>query len=509
MTGATEPLIEVVDLRIRAGTAPILNGVTFTVAAGESVSLVGVSGSGKTTTALAVLGHLRAGSEFVGGSVRVAGRDVLPGGIRQGLAGYLGQDPSVALNPHRRVSTTLRSVMGRSTGARRGTAVADLLDRVGLDPGLSERYPHQLSGGQQQRVALALALARNPRLLVLDEPTSALDVVSAAEVRRELLALRDSGVSLLWITHDLGSVAGAAVDRVLVVDDGRIVESAPHTQLMRNPRSEAAAALVAAVRPLPAVAGPATEQEPRLLVENLVAGHRHRGTVLDGVSFDLFAGRCTAVLGVSGAGKTTLARCLAGLHVPTAGAVHLGGRPLAADVRRRTPADRAAIQYIAQDPVGALHPTQNVRKALIRPLRVLRGMRDRRGLDAQALRLLAMVGLPGDYLSRLPSELSGGERQRVALARALAADPDVLVCDEITAALDVVTQNGIIELLAELRRDSGLCLVFITHNPDLARRMADDVLYLADGRLGPAPEGLLDLDPGLGAAPDDTAALKA
>jgi peptide/nickel transport system ATP-binding protein len=497
MTGA-EPLVTVTDLRMRASGRTIVDGVGFTIAAGTSVALVGASGSGKTTTALAVFGHLREGVEHIGGTVRVAGHNVLPALLGQrpsGVVGYLGQDPATSLNPYRRVSTLLKSALGRRPRGERAEAVAELLGRVALSADLADRYPHQLSGGQQQRVALAVALARRPRLLVLDEPTSALDVAAATEIRRELLALRATGVSLLWITHDLAAVGGGAVDRVLVLDAGRIVEDAPHERLTANPVSPAATALVAAAEPAKRPDRPDLRADTVLEVRDLVAGYPRRPPVLDGVSLDARAGRCVAVLGVSGVGKTTFARCLAGLHRPTAGIVRLDGTGLAPDVRDRDRRQRAAVQLIAQDPAGALHPTQDVRTALARPLRLLRGIRDRRAQDVEIARLLAAVRLPADYARRLPRELSGGERQRVALARALAADPAVLVCDEVTAALDTVTQQAIVDLLAELCRERDLSVVLITHSIAVARRLADEVVLLADGRVdrqGPPAEVLPD-----------------
>jgi peptide/nickel transport system ATP-binding protein len=480
MTGA---LVSVAGLRLRAGDVPVVDGVGFTVRAGESVAVVGSSGSGKTTTALALLGHLRDGVVHAGGTIRVAGHPVLPARLPAGIAGYVGQDPASTLNPYRRVSATLLSALGKVSRAGRRRSAAESLGRVGLPAELADRYPHQLSGGQQQRVALAVALARCPRLLILDEPTSALDVTSAGEVRRELLVQRAAGVSLLWITHDLAAIEGA-VDRVLVLDTGRIVEDAPHGQLVTSPTSAAAIALVApVVRPLPEVPEPAdSDSGPVLEIRDLVAGYPHRPPVLTGVSFEVRAGQGVAVLGRSGIGKSTLARCLAGLHHLSAGTIRLNGTALAPDVRARDRDQRAAVQLVGQDPAGALHPTQTVRTALARPLRLLHGIRDRDEQDAEIARLLDAVRLPTTHADRLSRELSGGERQRVALARALAARPAVLVCDEVTAALDTVTRTAILDLLAEHRRDTGLSVVLVTHDLAVADHV-DDVRVLTDGRL--------------------------
>ncbi|WP_449061205.1 ABC transporter ATP-binding protein [Planomonospora algeriensis] len=487
MTPRTDhPLVRVVGLRLHAGETTVVDGVTFTLRAGESAAIVGASGSGKSTTALALLGHLRDGVRHTGGEVEVAGRSMLPvpsPDLRGGTVAYLGQDPGTALNPYRRISATLLTARGGVPIARRRRTVADLLTRVALPPELGDRYPHQLSGGQQQRAARAVALARDPRLLILDEPTSALDAAAGAEVRRELLSLREEGVSLLWITHDLAAVRGA-VDRVLVFDAGTLVEDRPRDHLSAGCATAPARALAGASAPIRRPPRPASAASPLLTVRNLVAGHPDGPPVLRDVSLDVFSGRCLAVLGASGAGKSTLARCLAGLHRQSAGTVRLDGSVLAPDVRDRTSGQRAAVQLVAQDPAGALHPRQRVRTALARPMRLLRGVRDRHVLEAETVRLLRAVRLPPEYAGRLPGELSGGERQRVVLARALAAGPRLLICDEVTAALDTVARRAMADLLTGLARDLDMAIVFITHDTAAARHLADEVMVLADGGIG-------------------------
>ncbi|GAA4004574.1 ABC transporter ATP-binding protein [Allokutzneria multivorans] len=418
-----KPLVELDDLSLAASGRLLLDGVNLTIAPGEAVGVLGPSGSGKTTLALAVLGHLRPGVRHVGGQSYVDGHAMLPTpapGVRGGVVGYLGQDPGLLLNPYAKVGADLP------------------LARVGLPSTLVGRYPHQLSGGQQQRVALAIALAREPRLLVLDEPTTALDVLAKAEVLEELKRLRDSGVALLWISHDLDTV-DSLVDRVFTVDGSTPTRtSVPRT--------------------------PSTSDGPVALhVNGLHAGHGSN-RVLKDVDLDVREGECLAILGASGVGKSTLARCLVGLHKPSDGSV--------------TGSD---IQLVPQNPAESLHPRQDVRTALVRPLRKIRGMR--KPYDAEVDRLLDAVGLPTEFASRLPGELSGGQRQRVALARALAAQPKVLVCDEITSALDASTQAGVLGLLGELRQRHGLAVVFITHDAHVAAAVSDRVLVLVDGRV--------------------------
>ncbi|MEW9516085.1 ABC transporter ATP-binding protein [Streptomyces tubercidicus] len=477
----SEEMLSIENLELRSARGPVLRGVSLTAAPGEALAVVGASGSGKTTLALSVLGHLRPGITLSGGTVRVGGHHTLPvphPDLRGHTVAYLGQDAGATLTPYRRLSSTLRTALG-SRDDRRAEA---LLHRVGLPASLVRHRPAELSGGQQQRAALAVALARDPRLLVLDEPTSALDPVAKEEIRAELGRVREAGVGLLWITHDLGSVEGL-VDRVVVLDGGRIVENASASRVLTAPTSRAAAALVDAASPSD-VRSPRRRDDaaPLLRVEGLTAtrGHHH---ILDNLDLSLSPGRCLAVTGASGSGKTTLARCLAGLHPPAAGTVRLGGRPLPGRAQKRRLTDRAAVQLVPQSPAGTLHPLQTVHDALARPLRVLRGIRDTNEIDAEVERMLTSVHLPAEYARRLPGRLSGGQRQRVALARALAAGPRILLCDEMTSALDSVTQAAVLDLVRDLCEEQSLGVLVITHDPQVVRRVADDVTVLEDGRL--------------------------
>ncbi|MFI7129712.1 ABC transporter ATP-binding protein [Nonomuraea sp. NPDC050153] len=482
------PLVELAGLRLCAGERTVVDAVDLTLGEGEAVAVVGPSGSGKTTMALAVLGHLRPGIRHAGGRVSVDGREMFPHpppGVRGGTIGYVGQDPGAALNPYATVASALLTATGRRVPRRERVAtVRRLLERVALpgDPEFARRYPHQLSGGQQQRVVVAAALARSPRLLVLDEPTTALDLLAKAEMLAEIRRLREEGVALLWISHDLGSVR-SQVDRIVVVDDGRIVDDRPAGQ---DPAVREGAGAARARPPVESPAEPDgdswTGRAAVLEARAVTAGHGSR-TVLSEVDLTVRRGECLAVLGVSGVGKSTLARCLAGLHRPGDGTVALHGVPLARDVRARTRAQRAAIGLVAQNPAEALHPRQDVRTALVRPLRLLRGITARAAQDAEVSRLLEAVRLEPSLATRLPGELSGGQRQRVALARALAAEPEVLICDEVTSALDAETQAGVLDLLGDLRARLGLAVVLIVHDPAVAATASDSLLVLAKGRV--------------------------
>jgi peptide/nickel transport system ATP-binding protein len=491
------PLVEVDGLRLCAGERAIVDGpplcageraivdgVDLTLGEGEAVAVVGPSGSGKTTLALAVLGHLRPGIRHAGGRVSVDGQEMLPHPprhIRGGTIGYVGQDPGAALNPYATVSSALITAAGRRVPRReRAATVRRLLERVALPGEFAGRYPHQLSGGQQQRVVVAAALARSPRLLVLDEPTTALDLLAKAELLAEIRRLREEGVALLWVSHDLATVR-SQVDRVVVVGDGRIVADQPAGQVPTTPRARAAPRPAIEPRTEPRT-DPRTELGTVLEARAVTAGHGSR-VVLSEVELAVGRGECLAVLGVSGVGKSTLARCLVGLHRPDGGTVALHGVPLARDVRARTRAQRAAIGLVAQNPAEALHPRQDVRTALARPLRLLRGITARADQDAEVSRLLDAVRLEPSLATRLPGELSGGQRQRVALARALAAEPDVLICDEVTSALDAETQAGVLDLLGDLRARLGLAVILITHDPAVAATASDSLLVLAKGRV--------------------------
>jgi peptide/nickel transport system ATP-binding protein len=483
---------------------PVLDDLHLTVRAGQHVGVVGESGSGKTTLALALLGALRPGLRAAAGAIRVAGRDPLAlrgrelRRLRRDTVGYLPQDPAAALTPTMRVG----ALVSELAAARTPRHIARTLRSVGLpdDPGFLRRFPHELSGGQQQRLALGRVLAAEPDVLVLDEPTTGLDVVTQRLVLDEVARLAaERDLTLLFITHDLPAAA-RLTDRLAVLRAGRVVEEGPVASVLGRPRAAYTRELLRAVpdigeatdRPV-ATADGVAEAVPVLKVSGLRAGHgrgSRRVVTSQDVSFHIDPGECVALLGGSGTGKTTLARCVTGHHAPDAGVIELAGAAVPGPLRVRTLDQRRLVQLVAQDANGSLNPRRTVGATVARPLRVLRGL-DRRAAAEETERLLDLVGLDPQWAGRLPRTLSGGQRQRVALARALAAEPRLLLCDEVTSSLDVRIQADILALLDGLRTRLGLGLLLISHDLGVIARMADRVLVLDEGRVceeGPVAE---------------------
>ncbi|MFG1903205.1 ABC transporter ATP-binding protein/permease [Micromonospora carbonacea] len=537
----SRPPVRVVGLDAGVAGRRLLAGVSFTVAAGEVLALVGRSGSGKTTAGRALLGEAGPGVRLAG-RVEVAGRPVSPATPPPpGVVGYVPQQPSAALNPVRRVGAVLREVARRHARPVRRTpgrpsrraaarttvagreavrrAVADALARVDLpaDREFLRRFPHQLSGGQQQRLVVAHALLARARVLVADEPTTGQDSLTRRDVAHELRALADAGLAVVLLSHDLHLVRAVA-DRLVVLDAGVVVEAGAAADVLAAPRDERTRRLLAAAPAASSVPAPAASSvpapaassavapaaprvavpraaapagTPALRVRDLAAAHRagaRRRGVLHAVTAAVAPGGCLAVVGRSGSGKTTFARCVAGLHPPRGGTVGLGGRTLAATLDRRTRADLAAVQYVFQDARASFHPHRSVLEQVSRAAVRLRALPPARARDA-ARRVLGETGLTADVVARRPDRLSGGELQRAALARALLAEPRVVICDEITSGLDAVSRDRIVALVDRLRRTRGLALVMISHDRDVVARLADHVVVLDAGRVveaGPA-----------------------
>ncbi|MEU7657588.1 ATP-binding cassette domain-containing protein [Streptomyces lincolnensis] len=459
--------VEVADLTVAAPDGRLLlDGARLELRPGRITAVTGPSGCGKTTLLRAVAGALPPGARRTAGTLAVLGGDPLTlppadlRALRRHRLAYVGQDPGSGLNPRMKV----RRLLAEVAVDRGREAIEALLTEVRLPvgTGLADRRIGGLSGGQQRRVALARALARRPAVLLLDEPTAGLDPALRDEIADLLRHLaRTHRIAVALACHDPDLVARLADE---VVDLG-------------------------GARPVPAprtAAVPAPSEGPTVLAASgLHAAHTHRGhrtPVLHGVGLDVAAGGSVGVVGVSGSGKTTLLRTLVGLHRPTAGTVTLDGTRLSPAAQGRSRDQRRRLQLVPQDPLGTLNPSRTIGATLRRPL-LLHGRTDRARASEGVLELLQSVGLPAAFADRRPHELSGGQRQRAAIARALAADPDVLICDEITSALDADTAVAVMDLLARLREQRGLALVLVSHDLRMVADRTDTLVVLSEGRV--------------------------
>ena len=481
----------------------IIKDVSFTVAKGEMVALIGESGSGKTTIALALMGYTRRGCRITGGAVRLDGRDLVGmteaehARLRGTEVAYVPQSAAAAFNPTRRLIdqvtevAAIHKLMPRSEARSRAIALFRALalpdpERIG------DRYPHQVSGGQLQRLAAAMALIGDPKLLIFDEPTTALDVTTQIEVLRAFKSVMKQGsMAGVYVSHDLAVVAQIA-DRIVVLNDGEIQEQGTTEQILHHPQHPYTQTLLAAFEPArhDALAPDGeTRVAPVLAVNNVVGGYGPVGRdgrpaviALNGVSCVLQRGHNLGVIGESGSGKSTLARAIAGLLPHTTGSVQLAGKVLNHHARRRSKDELRRLQIVFQLADTALNPARSVGDILGRPVQFYHG---EKGAARERLvgELLDMVRLPRALRHRRPGELSGGQKQRVNLARALAARPDVILCDEVTSALDTVVAAAIIDLLKELQRELSLSYVFISHNLATVQAICDEVMVMHRGRV--------------------------
>ncbi len=500
-------LIEVRDLVVCAVDdwgveRPIVKGVSFTIEPGEVVALIGESGSGKTTIALSLMGYARLGTKITGGHIRFGEHDIRALSARQlsalhgREAAYVPQSAAASFNPAKTIlSQVVESAAIHGIGTRReaaAKAVALFRELALPDPDhVGGRYPHQVSGGQLQRLLAAMALLADPRLVIFDEPTTALDVTTQIEVLRAFKkVVRERGATALYVTHDLAVVAQMA-DRIIVLRDGEMQEVGRTERIITDPQSPYTRSLLAAAEPVPRAAEPAgpVAAHPLLAVENLTAGYGGTGPdgsprvpVLRDVSFTIPAGSTLGVIGESGCGKSTLARVVAGLLPQAKGIVRLDGAVLPPRLADRTREQLRQVQIVFQMADTALNPAQTVGRIIGRPLAFYRGLSGaaRRKRVAE---ILDMVRLPASAMDRHPGELSGGQKQRANLARALAAEPKLILCDEITSALDTVVAATVLDLLAELKRELAVSYMFISHDLSTVRAICDEVMILYSGQM--------------------------
>lgn len=503
-------LLEVKDLRIQARREngepiPIVKGVSFDIQPGEVCALIGESGSGKTTISLASLAYTKPGLEFAGGEVRLKGNDILSmtplqwRDLRGNKVAYLAQSAAATFNPAITIgeqvteSAVLHGILSQADADKRAVELFRALELPNPER-LGRRYPHQVSGGQLQRLMAAMALVGKPDLLVLDEPTTALDVTTQIEVLKAFKkVIREEGSAAIYVTHDLAVVAQIA-DHIVVLYSGEVQEQGPADVIINNPSHEYTRRLMAAVRPTPA-AGQGEETDdshvaaaPRLRARDVTAGYGDlvNGlpaiTILRDIMIDIERGHAVGVIGESGCGKSTLARVMAGMLPAAKGNIELDGHNLAHSLNDRSLADLQKVQFVFQMADTALNPKQRIYEILGRPLEFYHGLKgdEKRQRIAD---LLQLVELPVEFFDRFPQELSGGQKQRVNLARALAADPEILLCDEVTSALDSIVAAGVIRLLKSLREKTGVSFVFISHDLSTVASFADRIVVLYAGRV--------------------------
>ena len=485
-------LLEMKDIRIDGFSDErwhkIIKGIDLTLHRGEVMGLIGESGAGKSTLGLASMGFTKPGCKITSGSVIFDGQELVTASEDEKRAlwgtriAYVAQSAAASFNPaHRLLNQTVEASLNQNLQSRdlAEADARDLYKQLQLpDPeNIGDRYPHQVSGGQLQRMMTAMAMSPRPDLIIFDEPTTALDVTTQVEV---LVAMRSIvekfNTAALYITHDLAVVAQMA-DVIKVLRYGKEVEEADTRTMLKSPKEDYTKSLWS-VRALEKTESP--NEDIVLSIKNIDAAYNGSLKVLHNVNIRIPRGRTVAVVGESGSGKSTTARVITGLLPPMAGSVEFNGEALPAELKDRNKDQLQRIQMIYQSADTAMNPRQTISEIIGRPLEFYHGLS---GLQKQerVLELLKMIELDESFYDRLPSELSGGQKQRVCIARALAADPEIIICDEVTSALDQIVQEGILKLLLNLQKDYNITYLFITHDIAVVNAISDEIVVMYQG----------------------------
>ena len=491
-----EPLLDIKQLNIEGYDGeqwkPIVKNMDMRLERGEVLGIIGESGAGKSTLGLSAMGYAHTGCRIASGSIKFDGMELTSlskrekDSLRGSRISYVAQSAAASFNPAHKLidqfaeGPVQHGIMSYKVAVEKAI---DLYRRLDLpDPeNIGFRYPHQVSGGQLQRAMVAMAMATDPDIIIFDEPTTALDVTTQIEV---LVAIKDvisqMNTGALYITHDLAVVAQLS-DRIMVLRYGELVEEGPARQMLAFPKEDYTRRLIA-VRSQGKEAEKQKDANVILEIRNVSAGYQKNVNIVKDISLTIKRRKTVAVVGESGSGKTTVARIITGLLPANSGSIIFSGETLPLDLASRDRELLRRLQMIYQMPDVALNPRQKIKRIIGRPLSFYFGMKGKEATE-RIKELLKMVELPEKYMNRYPAELSGGQKQRICIARALAANPELIICDEITSALDQLVAEDILKLLQRLQDEHGISYLFITHDLATVKAIADEIVVMYLGRI--------------------------